>query len=167
MARPRAFDTDAALEAATALFWERGYEGVGLAELLDGMGIQRGSLYKAWGSKKGLFLACLDHYDQRHVEPGISFLHGGGDGAALSGAERIGAAFESRDARGCLLCNTAAGVAGTDEEVGASVRRGLGKIRAAFEVALSEGRSGAHAEEEAERLLQRYVGRRVQQRAER
>ena len=167
MGRPRDFDMNATLDAATALFWERGYDGVGLAELLDTMGIQRGSLYKAWGSKKALFLACLDHYDREHVDPGIAFLRGEGDAAALTGAERINRVFENHDTRGCLLCNSAAGVAGTDDEVAQWVKRGLEWVRAAFEAALSWDHPGANHAGEAERLLQRYIGFRVQQRTER
>ncbi|MEM8570861.1 MAG: helix-turn-helix domain-containing protein [Pseudomonadota bacterium] len=171
MARPRAFDTDAALEAATALFWERGYEGAGLADLLDAMGIQRGSLYKAWGSKKALFLACLDHYDRRLVDPGLAFLRGEGEAAALSGAERLAAVFENHDPRGCLLCNSAAGIAGVDDDIAHRVKEGLDRIRGAFEAALADDRPGAESAagvaEDAERLLQRYMGFRVQQRTER
>lgn len=167
MARPRAFDTDAALDAATALFWERGYDGVGLADLLDAMNIQRGSLYKAWGSKKALFLACLDHYDRRRVAPGLAYLRGEGEAAARTGAERIATVFENHDPRGCLLCNSAAGVAGADGDVALRVREGLERIRSAFEAALAEDSPGADVAEEAGRLLQRYIGFRVQQRTER
>lgn len=164
MARPRAFDTTAALDAATTLFWERGYDGVGLTDLLEAMGIQRGSLYKAWGSKKALFLACLNHYDESRVDPGLAFLRGEGGAAAMSGAERLEALFENHDPRGCLLCNSAAGVAGTDAEIAARVKQGLARIREAFEAALIEDRPGEDVTEEADRLLQRYIGFRVQQR---
>lgn len=167
MARPRAFDTNAALDAATAVFWERGYDGAGLADLLAAMRIQRGSLYKAWGSKKALFLACLDHYDRQRVDHGIAFLRGEGNAAALTGAERIHKVFESHDSRGCLLCNSAAGVSGTDDEVAARVKQGLERVRAAFAAALAEDSPGADVAAEAERLLQRYIGFRVQQRTER
>jgi AcrR family transcriptional regulator len=63
--RPRAFETDKALEAAMKVFWRLGYEGASLAELTKAMGINSPSLYAAFGSKEGLFTAVLDHYDAR------------------------------------------------------------------------------------------------------
>ena len=47
MARPREFEIDDALQDAMAVFWRKGYDGASLPDLLDGMGIARGSLYKA------------------------------------------------------------------------------------------------------------------------
>lgn len=167
MARPRAFDTKAALDAATALFWEKGYDAVGLADLLDAMGIQRGSLYKAWGSKKGLFLACLDHYDRERVDAGLAFIRGEGDGAGMTGADRLARVFQNHDPRGCLLCNAAAGIAGTDDEVAARVQQGLDRIRDAFEKALDDDNPGGDHTEQADRLLERYIGYRVRQRTDR
>lgn len=60
--RPRAFDTDEAVETAMALFHDRGYEGVGVAELSAAIGVNPPSLYAAFGSKKGLFERALERY---------------------------------------------------------------------------------------------------------
>ncbi|WP_218020410.1 helix-turn-helix domain-containing protein [Nocardia sienata] len=53
--RPREFDRDIALTRAQALFWERGYEGVSLADLVAATGLASASLYAAFGSKEQLF----------------------------------------------------------------------------------------------------------------
>jgi len=63
--RPRAFDTDGALERAMQVFWRLGYEGASLTELTRAMGINAPSLYAAFGNKEGLFKAVLDHYAAR------------------------------------------------------------------------------------------------------
>ncbi|WP_217559473.1 TetR/AcrR family transcriptional regulator [Paenibacillus sp. GbtcB18] len=67
MVRQREFDEDAALDAAMRLFWEKGYEAASLTELTARMGIQRPSMYAAFGSKKELFEAALRSYTQAHA----------------------------------------------------------------------------------------------------
>jgi AcrR family transcriptional regulator len=62
MGRPRGFDTDEALDRALEVFWRRGYEGATLPELTEAMGINRPSLYAAFGSKEELFRKALDRY---------------------------------------------------------------------------------------------------------
>ena len=60
--RPRAFDTARALDQALRVFWRHGYEGASLADLTAAMGINRPSLYAAFGNKETLFRRALDHY---------------------------------------------------------------------------------------------------------
>ena len=74
MARPRSFDTDVAVEKAMQVFWTHGYEGASLPDLLEGMGLTRGSLYKAFTDKKSLFLKVLEHYEGKAVQSGVALL---------------------------------------------------------------------------------------------
>ncbi len=60
--RTRQFDTDKALGQALDVFWARGYEGATLPELTRAMGINRPSLYSAFGNKEQLFHKALAHY---------------------------------------------------------------------------------------------------------
>src|SRR5215467_221122 len=62
LGRPRAFDRDQALELALDVFWREGYEGASLSDLTEAMGINRPSLYAAFGDKQGLFRKVLDRY---------------------------------------------------------------------------------------------------------
>ena len=64
MGRPEKHDTSELLEAAMALFWEKGY-GVSVSSLVDATGVLAGSLYGRFGNKEGLFIACLHHYAEK------------------------------------------------------------------------------------------------------
>lgn len=61
--RPRSFDRDRALRRAMEVFWERGYEGTSLGDLTAAMGINRPSLYAAFGCKEELFQEAIALYD--------------------------------------------------------------------------------------------------------
>jgi AcrR family transcriptional regulator len=60
--RPRAFDAEKALDRAMQVFWRKGYLGTSLSDLTNAMGINRPSLYAAFGNKKSLFRKVLDRY---------------------------------------------------------------------------------------------------------
>src|SRR5436309_10027243 len=60
--RTRQFDVDEALERALEVFWARGYEGATLPALTEAMGINRPSLYAAFGNKELLFRKALELY---------------------------------------------------------------------------------------------------------
>jgi AcrR family transcriptional regulator len=62
MPRPRAFDLDVATERALKLFWSKGYDGTTLEDLTQAMGINRPSLYAAFGNKEGVFRRALERY---------------------------------------------------------------------------------------------------------
>jgi len=60
--RPRSFDKSKALDRAVDVFWRKGYEGASLSDLTKAMGINRPSLYAAFGDKEQLFRKVLDRY---------------------------------------------------------------------------------------------------------
>jgi AcrR family transcriptional regulator len=66
--RPREFCTEEALAAALRVFWQKGYEGTSLNDLTEAMGINRPSLYAAFGNKESLFRKALDLYQREKLE---------------------------------------------------------------------------------------------------
>src|SRR6202043_3697018 len=78
MARPREFDTDAAVDGAIAVFREHGFEGTSAQMLVDAMRIGRQSLYAAFGDKWQLYCSaarrygmgeCAEHFDALRSGP--------------------------------------------------------------------------------------------------
>lgn len=67
MVRQREFDEEKALDDAMVLFWEKGYRATTLSDLTAKMGIQRPSLYSAFGDKEELFEAALRKYTKQHA----------------------------------------------------------------------------------------------------
>jgi TetR/AcrR family transcriptional repressor of nem operon len=111
MVRTREFDTDAAVADAMDLFWARGYEATSLNDLTDALGIGRGSLYAAFGSKEGLYQAALDRYRQQCVRPMLDVL--GRDAPDVRATLRdlftiqIDDAVSDERRRGCMVVNAA------------------------------------------------------------
>lgn len=142
--RPREFDINEALDKALAVFLQKGFEGASLPDLTKAMGINRPSLYAAYGNKEGLFRKALERY----VEQGLVRLQ-----AALSAPtayEAVRTIFMSvveksgcSDARGCLLVQGA--LACGDEAQGVrlelAARRQQVEVifRQRFERAIAEG----------------------------
>jgi AcrR family transcriptional regulator len=60
--RPREFDVDERLDRALEVFWRQGYEGTALSDLTKAMGINRPSLYAAYGNKESLFRRAFARY---------------------------------------------------------------------------------------------------------
>lgn len=80
MGRTRSFDEPSTLAAAGDVFRTRGYEGTSIDDLVTALGLHRGSLYHAYGSKRGVFVATLHHHlthltgDAAHRERALDLL---------------------------------------------------------------------------------------------
>ncbi len=67
MGRHREFDENAALDAALAVFWAKGYEGASFDDLSRATNVARPGLYAAFGNKESLFLKVLDRYGSEYT----------------------------------------------------------------------------------------------------
>src|ERR1700692_295496 len=65
MVGTRQFDEDALLEAALKTFWQNGFAATSMIDVAEATGVQRGSLYNAYGDKERLFLLPFDPYATR------------------------------------------------------------------------------------------------------
>jgi len=129
--RPRSFDEGKVLDRALQVFWRKGYEGASLSDLTAAMGIERPSLYAAFGDKAALFSRVLDRYQEGqagYVRDAFQ------EPTARRVVERlfrstIDASTDARHPRGCLLVQGAL-ACGSDADC---VRRDLISRRAARE----------------------------------
>jgi len=137
MPRTKEFRPEEALDAAVQLFWCRGYEATSMRDLLDGMGIGRGSFYSTFGDKHALFLAALDRFEEvrtRWVDETLE--HAGLDGIEEVFRRSVAGMVRWEPRRGCLLANTAVELAPHDPEVAAKISRYVRRTEDAFEGAL-------------------------------
>ena len=65
--RPREFDHDDVLRVAFDQFWRNGVRGTSLSDIARDAGVQRGSLYNAYGSKEALFLCAYERYASEYL----------------------------------------------------------------------------------------------------
>ncbi len=140
MGRPYEFDRQLAIERATQVFWQHGYEASSVQDLLDAMRLNRGSLYNCFGDKRSLFLECIRHYSavsQAQIESRLD--------APGSRLENIRALFQiplqkrsSGDRSGCLVINAITELAPHDEEVARELVTAVGEVEKAFQRALKQ-----------------------------
>ena len=142
--RPREFETDAAVEAAMQVFWTRGYNNTSLGDLIDGTGLSRGSLYKAFGDKRGLFLVAFERYASGASE---GLIHGlqqpGSAKAAIRATLMRFAQLSSADEgqRGCMLVATAAEMVPHDAGIAAAVQAMFNRMLNAYAAAIARGQA--------------------------
>jgi len=134
--RPREWDMDTALESAMRVFWRHGYEGATLTELTEAMGINRPSLYAAFGDKAGLFRKVVERYQKGPACYLVAALREE-SGFAVA-AKLLNAAADLQtcpeNPGGCLVSQTALVCGEADE----AVRAELVKERESGETALRE-----------------------------
>jgi TetR/AcrR family transcriptional repressor of nem operon len=180
--RTREFDTEAAVGAAMELFWAQGYEATSVDDLVARLGIGRGSLYAAFGSKHALYLRALDRYRCEQMGGALAALddpdallrptlRGFFDALvddAVADAAGLAVGGRSRAARagrppGCFMVNATTERAACDREVAARVRENLAAMEGALERAVrrAQGRGEVPAGKDA-RALARFLAMAVQ-----
>jgi TetR/AcrR family transcriptional repressor of nem operon len=139
----KSFDEETAVENAMQVFWEKGFEPASIADLLEGTGLNRGSLYNAFGGKQQLFVKALQKYD-RDRQALLAELE------ALDDPQKAITTFfditlartvTDQDHKGCFLFNTALQINTHDEEVNAIVTNGVREVEAFFRRSIEVGQA--------------------------
>lgn len=140
----KSFDVDEIVDKATQVFWAKGYEATSMADLLKATGINKGSLYNAFGSKKALFMkALLKYYREQHKATLASLTAMDDPRAAIESFfdALIKKSILDQELKGCLLINTALDMPNQDAEVSDTIRVGLNEAETFFRSQIIIGQS--------------------------
>ena len=152
--RPRAYDPDTALAQARDAFWQAGYSATSLESLGDATGMNRPSLYGAFGDKRALYLATLERYRQQSVagiEQALDY--------ELSIAQGLRRFYEGAlsiylpehgPPRGCFLIGTATTEAVEDPQIRAKLGAALREFETLLEARLRHARKQGELDAKAD-----------------
>lgn len=130
MAGARQFDEQEVIALALDVFWRKGLHEATMQDLATATGVQRGSLYNAYGDKEAIFLRAFDRYAAQFLATAADALAEG------DAATRLGRFFDvvitnmtsGAPARGCLTTRTAFEAAASGTAVRRRVRSLLGRL---------------------------------------
>lgn len=158
--RPKIFDQQHALEKASLLFWKKGYEATSLDDLVTEMGIQKGSFYNTFGSKKQLFIACIKLHDTKSFTEFRNLLKETDNPIALIKSLFLQFADgpESEHNRGCFAGNILAEMVGIDQELTIDAKQYLETLEKIFfeQIKLAQ-LSGIVKNQTDAKILARYL----------
>ncbi len=143
MGRLRSFDTEQVLDRAVDVFWARGFDATGVQEICRATGLNAGSLYAAFGDKRGLFIQALQRYMREVSHQAIERLNGNPSGLAGINdyfAHLLDAMVDGKRKWGCLVTNSVVEFATRDPEIAESFRLHLARLEAAFAGAIERAK---------------------------
>ncbi|CAG9255248.1 Transcriptional regulator, TetR family [Burkholderia diffusa] len=160
LGRPREFELDDAARDAMQVFWDRGYEGASLPDLIAGTGLSRGSLYKAFGDKKGLLLAALDLYMADGLKATADILSQPGtvkDAIRDSLLRYARLSVGEAGRRGCLAIAMTTEMAARDPDVAERTARMFRRLQQLYAGAIVRGQASGEMAERDEQALARFL----------
>ena len=132
--RPKLFDEKVALKKAATLFWEKGYEATSTEDLIRSMGLQRGSFYNSFNSKKKLFLNAIDFHEVNSLNEFKKILKE--SRVPMQVIRTIFLALAdcpiNEHKKGCFAGNTIAELSGIDEDLVENARNHLKALEEIF-----------------------------------
>ena len=161
MARTKAFDTDEVLDRALRIFWRNGYEGTSMQDLVDGMQINRASIYDTFGNKEALYLTALQRYqtqNQQQVRQLIDQHSSVRDALDALLENMIRESLSDPEKKGCFVVNATTGLANRHEAVNRLVTENEKRMAYAFADLVKQGQSqGEIAAHQDANALSSYI----------
>ncbi len=134
MSGRKQFDETQVLTAAMTAFWRNGYEATSVSDLEEATGLNKSSLYNAYGSKEELYTRCLDRFAELYSGNLMAQLENEDFKAGIEGFfDMLVGRLESKDVpKGCLATMAAMEVGGGDSAAAIRIQNGLEQMRDAF-----------------------------------
>jgi TetR/AcrR family transcriptional repressor of nem operon len=151
MTRTKQFDERQALVAAMLVFWEKGYEGTSIHDLEQAMGLNRTSIYNAFGNKRAIFERVMACYKESVMSALFAELENAptvkqGVRRMLNGA--LDMHFDEDNPGGCLVVLSVVESGQYDEQMQSELQQSLQQLKAAVQARLSMAkRSGELAKD--------------------
>lgn len=119
MPKTESFDRDLVMDQIMTRFWEKGYNGTSMQEIVDASGLNRSSLYNSFGDKFKLYLASLKHYRKKFQEPTFEKLNKLSPKEAIRGfyEDVLNAIDDQTQDKGCLITNCTTELANQNKEI--------------------------------------------------
>lgn len=153
MVRAKAFDPAVAVDQALHVFWKHGYEKTSVSDLLEALGINRGSLYDTFGDKHALFLQCLNRYSDVYISRVVGALSQ--PTPVRPTLERLfhnvtDLLHEDQTSWGCFMVNTANELSIHDAAVNDAVTKNFLRLEQAFAGFLESGKARGEVKPETD-----------------
>lgn len=158
MARQKEFNPDNIINKALALFRQRGYEATSVNDLVQHLGIGRGSLYNTFGNKHDLYLAALDRYlEESEDAPMLTPPLNAKETITALLFQQVEQALQDAPLGGCFLVNSAVELGAHDPDVATRVKNNLANGEEGFYQLLSHDPSLALSDNERRQLAQFFL----------
>lgn len=157
------FETDTVVKAASEIFWQNGFNGTSMQQLVNATGLKPGSLYLAFGNKEGLFNATLDNYSKASLQliDETFAREQNSQKALISFFEHIIAASQAKDYKCCFLLNSTLELSHQNPQLHATVTAHLQKIENRFIELLCQDHERADAHGKAKSVMMALLGLRA------
>ncbi len=133
MARNKEFDYDEKLKIVRNLFWEKGYRGTSMQDIVEALELNKSSIYNTYGNKHNLFLESLDNYAQMKTK---QYKHAANfKGSAFSVLSNIVHDVLNqtiKDKKACLIVRTIFELGDSDEKVNSLITENSKELEEIF-----------------------------------
>jgi TetR/AcrR family transcriptional repressor of nem operon len=165
MARTKDFDENEVLKKAICLFWNKGYNGTSMQELVDGLGISRSSLYDTFGDKHQLYLKALDAYQQGYGNQICTLIHEAPSAkAAIQAMLNLIAnnLLDDQERKGCFMVNAGIELGTHDTEVSQLIAQNEQQLEEIFLQVIRQGQASGELDQSKDpQALARFLGNTV------
>lgn len=161
MARTKKFDQELAVERAQHIFWCKGFTATSVTDLLEGLRINRSSLYDTYGDKRQLYLTAVRHYISHHTELIENILVSNENAIHLIEQMLAGTVAEivtDTEHKGCFIVNSSMELSANDPEVLKLVHENQKKRMEQFTYLMEKGqKDGSITSARTPEALARYL----------